>query len=64
MVNVTLDEVRVVGLVRRQHGRHFVVVRRVDVLVDAVPGQLYLWRRALVSSLLPCGLFDHELGLQ
>ena len=51
-MNVTLDEMRVVGLVRRKYGRHLVVVRRVDVLVDAVPGQLYLWRRALVSTTL------------
>ena len=41
-MNVTLDEMRVVGLVRRKYGRHLVVVRRVDVLVDAVPRQLYL----------------------
>jgi len=40
----TLDEVRVVGLVRRQHRRHLVVVGRVHVLIDAVPGQLYLRR--------------------
>ena len=39
---LTLDEVRVVGLVGREHRRHLVVVRRVDVFVNAVPGQLYL----------------------
>lgn len=27
---------------RRQHGRHFVVIGRMDVFVDAVSGQLYL----------------------
>ena len=39
---LTLDEVRVVGLVGREHRCHLVVVRRVDVFVNAVPGQLYL----------------------
>lgn len=38
----TLHEVRVVGLVGRQHGGHLVMVCRVDVLVNAVAGQLYL----------------------
>lgn len=41
-VCLTLHEVGVVGLVGREHGRHLVVVRRVDVLVNAVPGQFYL----------------------
>lgn len=39
---VTLYEVRVVGLVRSEDGRHLVVVRRVDVFINTVPGQLYL----------------------
>lgn len=38
----TLHEVRVVGLVGRQHGGHLVVIGRVDVLINAVAGQLYL----------------------
>lgn len=38
----TLHEVRVVRLVRRQHRRHLVMVGGVDVLVNAVAGQLYL----------------------
>lgn len=41
-VYFTLHEVRVVRLVRRQHRRHLVVVGGVDVLVNAVAGQLYL----------------------
>lgn len=41
-VCLTLDKVRVVGLMGREHSRHLVVVRRVYVLVNAVPGQLYL----------------------
>lgn len=39
---LTLDEVRVVGLVGREHRRHLVVVGRVDVFINAVPSQLYL----------------------
>lgn len=38
----TLHEVGVVGLVGRKHRRHLVVVGGVDVLVNAVAGQLYL----------------------
>lgn len=41
-VCLTLDEVRVIGLMGGEHGRHLVVVGRVDVFVNAVPGQLYL----------------------
>lgn len=48
IVIITLDEVRVIGLVWRQHRRHLVVVCRVHVLVNAVPGQLYLLRRTRV----------------
>lgn len=48
MILITLDEVRVIGLVWRQHRRHLVVVCRVHVLVNAVPGQLYLLRRTRV----------------
>lgn len=38
----TLHKVRVVGLVGREHRRHLVVVGGVDVLVNAIAGQLYL----------------------
>lgn len=38
----TLNEMRVVGLMRRQHGRHLVVVGRMDIFVNTVPSQLYL----------------------
>lgn len=39
---LTLDEVWVVGLMGREHRGHLVVVRGVDVFVNAVPSQLYL----------------------
>lgn len=65
---ITLDEVRVIGLVWRQHRRHLVVVCRVHVLVNAVPGQLYLLRRTRViltgegtkkcATLRKCGRAD------
>lgn len=38
----TLHEMRVVGLVGCEHCGHLVVIGRVDVLVNAVAGQLYL----------------------
>lgn len=41
-VCLTLDKVRVVGLMGREHRCHLVVVRGVDVFVNAVPGQFYL----------------------
>lgn len=41
-VYFTLHEVGVVGLVGREHGRHLIVVGGVDVLVNAIAGQLYL----------------------
>lgn len=41
-VYFTLHKVRVVGLVGREHRRHLVVVGGVDVLVNAIAGQLYL----------------------
>lgn len=47
---LTLDEVRVVGLMRRQHCRHLVVVGGVHVLVDAISGQLYLLRASHSST--------------
>lgn len=39
---LTLDKVRVVGLVGRENRCHLVVVCRVDVFVNAIPGQFYL----------------------
>lgn len=39
---LTLDKVRVVGLMGREHRRHLVVVRGVDIFINAVPGQFYL----------------------
>lgn len=39
---LTLDKVRVVGLMSREHRCHLVVVGRVDVFVNAIPGQFYL----------------------
>lgn len=41
-VCLTLDEVRVVGLMSGKHRGHLVVVGRMDVLINAVPSQLYL----------------------
>lgn len=41
-VYFTLHKVRVVGLVGREHRRHLIVVGGVDVLVNAIAGQLYL----------------------
>lgn len=38
----TLHEVRVIRLVGCEHGRHLIVVGGVDVLVNAIAGQLYL----------------------
>lgn len=40
----TLHEVGVIGLMWSQHGRHLVVVGWMDVLINTVPGQLYLLR--------------------
>lgn len=39
---LTLDKVRMVGLVGREDRCHLVVVCRVDVFVNAIPGQFYL----------------------
>lgn len=39
---LTLDKVRVVGLMGREHRSHLIVVGRVDVFINAVPSQLYL----------------------
>lgn len=41
----TLHEVRVIRLVSCEHGRHLIVVGGVDVLVNAIAGQLYLRER-------------------
>jgi len=38
----TSDDVGVAGLLEDQDGRHFLVVVRVDVLVDRASGQLHL----------------------
>ena len=43
-IYATLDEMWVIGLMRRQDGCHLVVVGGMDVLINAVPGQLYLLR--------------------
>ena len=40
----TLDEMWVIGLMWRQDGCHLVVVGGMDVLINTVPGQLYLLR--------------------
>lgn len=48
----TLEQVMVKGLVGRQHGRHLVVVGRMDVLIDAVARELHLPQRE-GSGILP-----------
>lgn len=45
-VNFTLNEVGVVGLMGRKDRGHLVVVGGVDVLINAVAGQLYLQNRS------------------
>lgn len=41
-VYLTLDKMRVVGLVSCEHRCHLVMVSWVDIFVDAVPSQLHL----------------------
>lgn len=41
-VYLTLDEMRVVGLVSREHRCHLIMVSWVDIFIDAVPSQLHL----------------------
>lgn len=65
----TLDEMWVVGLMRRQDGGHLVVVGRMHVFINTVPSQLYLLRitrvnyRGIVSFLVWQYLkWDHANG--
>lgn len=46
----TLDEVRVVGLMWREHSCHLVMVGGMHVFINTVPGQLYLLRIAQVMN--------------
>lgn len=47
----TLDEMWVIGLMRRQNSGHLVVVGRVYIFINTVPSQLYLLRITQVINL-------------